>query len=245
MSKIFNPSILCIIIVSLFLTLTSTSWQALAMQSQVISGVEEKAINLQNTYSQLISLEFDFTQITRTGGRERHGAGDAIFYRSTNSKNIKRSSVMRWNYQIPDEQIITNNGEKIAIYTKKDQQMLITPASELESDITYAFLSGSKQLLDDFTTGEPDTRFSFSITGINISSLQLIPKQPHSQVKAIHVWFDETFTIHKIIIEDHFDSVTELHFTNIQLNKLPKNNASKILEITHIQIPPGTEIISQ
>ena len=220
-----------------------------AYASQTVQELDsaQLAETLQNTYSKLTSLEFNFTQVTRTGGRERHGAGNAVFYRSTLSpeKNVQTNSVMRWNYTSPDEQIITNDGETLSIYTKKDQQILMTPANELESDITFAFLSGSKKLLDDFLATKPNDRFSFSIPGKDIRGLQLIPRTPHSQVKAIHMWFDDTFVIHNLIIEDHFDSVTELIFTNILLDKIPADNPRKVQEILHFPIPAGTEIISQ
>jgi outer membrane lipoprotein carrier protein len=247
MFKIIKQFLLHLSLIVFFNILIFCNQAASAAQTIATIDIEQQAKHIQNIYSKLTSLEFNFTQITRTGEREKTGTGNAVFYRAIRSsdKNNKRTNAMRWNYSSPDEQIITNDGENITIYTKKDQQMLITPADALESDITFAFLSGSKKLLDDFLVEKPDTRFSFSLPGKDIQSLQLIPREPHSQVKAIHIWFDETYIIHSLIIEDHFDSVTDLNFTNIQLDHIKDNSAVKLEEILHFPIPPETEIISQ
>ena len=66
------------------------------------------------------------------------------------SSGQHRSSVMRWNYAEPDKQVIINDGETLFIYTEKDRQLIKTPAQEIESDITYAFFAGTRNLLDDF-----------------------------------------------------------------------------------------------
>ena len=241
------------VILFTFIVLTQLSFPAFAVQSNSVlqpqkgSDSLQLAKKLQSVYGKLISLEFDFTQLTRTSGRERHGSGNAVFYRTGDSQenNVVKNSIMRWNYTRPDQQIIINDGENITIYTEKDKQLLKTSAEELESDITYAFLSGAKRLLDDFVAEKPTNRFSFSIPGKTVSGLQLIPRKPHSQVKAVHLWFDNNFLIRNLIIEDHFDSVTELNFTNILRDNISPNNAKKVAEIINFSIPPGTEIISQ
>ncbi|NOX80388.1 MAG: hypothetical protein GXP57_04760 [Deltaproteobacteria bacterium] len=43
-----------------------------------------QATSLQNLYRGLVSLSFDFSQVTRTGGRERLGRGNAVFFRPQN-----------------------------------------------------------------------------------------------------------------------------------------------------------------
>ncbi|HDZ76262.1 MAG TPA: hypothetical protein ENH42_02510, partial [Desulfobacteraceae bacterium] len=39
------------------------------------SSLVRQATSLQNLYRGLVSLSFDFSQVTRTGGRERQGRG--------------------------------------------------------------------------------------------------------------------------------------------------------------------------
>lgn len=46
-------------------------------------------------------------------------------------------------------------------------------------------------------------------------------------------------------MEDHFDSITELSFSNIKLNTLPADSADTLKVILQLDLPPGTEVISQ
>ncbi len=211
-----------------------------AAYAAAAAAPEQQVAKMQDIYRDLTSLGFDFSQLTRTGGRERQGAGSAVFYRPGNSPGV-----MRWNYTQPDTQIILNDGSKLSIYTKGDNQVIVTSAKELQSDITYAFFAGTRDLLDDFNAAPAGDRFIVRSAVKDLQSVQLIPKQPHSQIKALHIWFDDTFLIRRLIIEDHFDSVTELTFSNIKLNALPADSKQTLAELLKLDLPPGTEVISQ
>ena len=206
---------------------------------------------LQNKYNSLISLSFSFDQTTRTGTRERKGSGSATFYRfqlpiaTTGDQNSSaRKSVMRWDYTEPDFQVIISDGETLSIYTQKDKQLIRTPAKELESDITYAFFAGTRNLLDDFEVQTPDNDFIFS-SAKELNTLLLVPRQPHNQIRDIQVWFDKNQLIHHLLIRDHFDSITELNFSEIVADKLPPGDRKIMNDLISFPIPPGTEIISR
>jgi len=194
---------------------------------------------IQALYRGLTSLSFDFSQVTRTGNRSRVGSGNAVFYRPGDNK----PGVMRWNYTAPDTQIILNDGTTLSIYSQNDRQAIITSAEELQSDITSAFFSGNRNLLDDFTPLPPGKRFVFRADEQKMQAVQLVPKKPHAQIKTIHLWFDNNFVIQHLILEDHFDSITELTFNNIKLNPLPVHSAETLANIIELDLPPDTEII--
>jgi len=196
---------------------------------------------IQQLYRALTSLSFDFNQITRTGNRSREGSGNAVFYRPGNNK----PGVMRWNYTAPDSQIILNDGNTLSIYTRNDRQVIITSAEELQSDITSAFFSGTRNLLDDFTPLPSADRFVVHAEGMELQAVQLLPRKPHAQIKKIHLWFDKNFIIQRLILEDHFDSITELTFSNIKLNPLPVHSAETLASIVQLDLPSDTEIIRQ
>ncbi len=246
--KYIQNIVLCFICTIILLSVNKTSH----------ANPEEKtpdqvAIELQQIYSSFTSLQFDFSQVTDSGGRERHGNGNAIFFRpeeavseKNDALNQKRKpSIMRWNYSQPDMQVIINDGEKISIYTEKDKQLLITSAEEMESDITYAFLSGARNPLEDFKSDYPDARFHFKIPGVKLDTIQLTPRLPHSQVKAVHIWYDAQMIIRKLIIEDHFETTTQLTFSNIILNDLKEKEQAIVDTFIRFSPPEGTEIISQ
>lgn len=212
---------------------------------------EDQALALQNKYKSLNSLAFEFDQVTRTGTRERTGRGNAIFYRFRPPSEVTEEnatpatqSVMRWNYTEPDPQVIVSDGRTLSIYTKKDKQLIRTPAKELESDITYAFFAGTRNLLDDFDAESADATYLFS-SAQKLGTILLVPSHPHNQIRDVQVWFDSEGLIHHLMITDHFDSVTELNFDSIKVNNLPAGDKKTLEEIITFPVPPGTEIISR
>ena len=215
------------------------------------SSPESQARNLQHLYASLTSLTFDFQQVTRTGGRERTGQGNAVFYKpmatAADSKPAESDlprSVMRWNYAEPDQQVLINDGKTLSIYTAKDKQMIKTPAKELESDITYAFFAGTRNLLDDFIAEAPAEEVLSSRVGAQ-QSLVLVPRTPHNQIKSVQIWFDERGIIQRLLLTDHFDAETELRFSGIVLNSLPPGDPQELTRIITFQPPPDTEIITR
>lgn len=222
------------------------------LQAEELTSPQQQAQELQKFYNSLTSITFDFSQTSRTGGRERSGSGNAVFVKpEISAKNAsgtinqkKYRSIMRWNYTEPDKQVIINDGTTLSIYTDKDRQLIKTSARELESDITYAFFAGTRNLLEDFEALPANSDFIFS-TVENLQIIKLVPRQPHNQIRAVFIWSDTKNIIHHMLIEDHFDSTTELNFENITLNSLQVNDEKTIDSIVSFSIPPGTEIIQQ
>jgi outer membrane lipoprotein-sorting protein len=193
---------------------------------------------IQALYSNLSSLRFDFQQISRSSGRSRQGSGNSIFYRIS----PEQPGIIRWNYTTPEVQIILNDGKQLFIYTQKDKQVIITAAEDMQNDITYAFFTKNRKITEDFTVHPADSRF---LGDSHLQALQLIPQQAHGQVKAVHLWFDSQYIIHKMIMEDHFETLTELFFTKIEFNTLPMGSTHTEEALLRLDLPPGTEVIRQ
>ncbi|HBI15390.1 MAG TPA: hypothetical protein DDY20_07740 [Desulfobulbaceae bacterium] len=246
-----SPKIAGLAFYALFLTFLLLC-QPLSAKEALEPEAEAQARSLQHLYAGLTSLTFDFQQITRTGGRERTGQGSAVFYKpgaaatpeAKPAGQILPRSVMRWNYSEPDRQVIINDGEILSIYTEKDKQLIKTPAKELESDITYAFFAGSRNLLDDFEAQAPAAEVISSRIGA-LQTILLIPRTPHNQIRSVQIWFDERGIIQRLLLTDHFDAETELHFSRIVLNSLPPNDRQQMEGIISFQPPAGTEIITR
>jgi outer membrane lipoprotein carrier protein len=220
MSNFVLRNTLLLVLVSC-LTLVNTAW----------ADLQQDVAAVQKRYRNLTSLSFAFQQTTGSNRRARKGAGNCIFYRPT----LGKAGIMRWNYTAPDVQIIVNDGKKLSIYTQKDKQVLVSSAADLESDITYSLFAGNRSLLDDFSVQPADSRFAKSG---KLEVVQLIPKKPHGQIKTVHCWFDSNAVIHKLVLEDHFDTLTQLEFSNIKFNTLPANSAK-------VDVPKGTEVVRQ
>jgi outer membrane lipoprotein carrier protein len=203
---------------------------------------QQHLLRLQQTYREFTSLQFDFAQLTRTGLRNRPGKGNAVFIRMADPA---KPGIMRWNYTQPDQQVILNDGDNLSIYTKKDQQLIVTPAAAFNNDITYAFFTGTSNLNDDFLAAPPNNRYGFSLANTPLQAIKLTPRQPHAQIKTVQLWFDDSNIIHRILLEDHFDSITDLTFTNIKTNTIDGQNTKEIEAILELDLDPNTEIISQ
>lgn len=203
--------------------------------------LRQQVEKIQQLYRSQTSFSFDFRQITRSGRRDRHGAGSSVFYRPGNGS----PGIMRWNYTEPDKQIILNDGKQLSVYTEKDKQVLVSSAAELESDITASLFAGSRNLTDDFNVQPAQSRFVSGAAGQDIQVAQLVPKKPHGQIKTVHVWFDSKSNIRKLVMEDHFDTLTELIFNNIKFNELPAGSAKVTEELVRLDLPPGTEVVKQ
>lgn len=241
--------IFCLVLPALALLSFLTGQPSLSAGQQELP--EKKALELQKLYGNLTSLTFDFEQVTRTGGRERIGRGDAVFYKTGapfpdggEAPAPRAKSVMRWNYIEPDRQTIINDGVTLSIYTASDHQLIKTPAREIESDITYAFFAGTRDLLDDFAARIPEDGLVYS-TGERLDTLLLVPRKPHNQIREVQIWFTGDNIIRQMAIQDHFDSVTELNFDHIELDSLPPGDPAEIKKITTLKVPPGTEIITR
>ena len=197
---------------------------------------------LQARYGKLISLAFDFTQQTRTQVRVRQGRGTAIFVRIKEKNN---PGIMRWNYTEPEKQIILNTGEELSIYNDQEHQLLVMPAATVNDDITYSLFSGRQRLEDLFSVQPPDQRFLYQQPDTALKTLRLVPKKTQPQVKSIQLWFDSDYLIHHLVIEDHFETITEMNFNNIRINTIDPDDPAQIRKITHLDLPDDVEILNQ
>ncbi|MCL2457706.1 MAG: outer membrane lipoprotein carrier protein LolA [Desulfobulbus sp.] len=210
------------------------------------AGLEQRVASLQKKYQQLHSLEFDFAQTTRNGGRLKQGSGNAVFYRPAAAKTAAGTpGIMRWNYTAPTAQTIVNDGVSLSIYTPEDKQLLVSPAQDMESDITYAIFTGAKNLLDEFAATPGDPRFLLNDPPTGCEALQLTPSKPHPQVKRAQLWVTGDLTIRRLLMEDHFGALTELTFTNVRLNTLRPGDPQQMQALRALDLAPGTEVIQQ
>lgn len=190
----------------------------------------EIAARLQQQYEEAKSFSADFHQATTLQigrSRTRQGAGSVV---------IQRPGEMRWDYTTPEPQVIICDGKTITIYLEKAKQLIIGDAREyLQSDVTYAFFTGTGDILRDFKAAAPEegqieTADSYRIT--------LTPRKQHPHVAKLTVTVDKkSFLIKELQIADHFGSLTKMTFSNLRLNKLFPD------DFFHITPPPGTEII--
>ena len=196
----------------------------------------EIAQKLQNTYEKAANFVADFNQTTsiKFSDRVRQGSGSLIFF---------KPGRMRWDYTTPDYQVLISDGETITMYFEKNNQMIMSNAREyLQSDVTYSFFSGTGNILKDFEIVEPD----FENLMDNSFLIKLIPKSTHPHVSYIHAWVTErTFQLAHLQIIDHFDTVTDLFFENVQIDSNSYGGLEITKDLFSFSPPANTEIIRQ
>jgi outer membrane lipoprotein carrier protein len=201
---------------------------------------EDIAERLQVRYDKIGSLNFNFTQNTSgdMSGRPRRASGKASFVK------LAGKSYMRWDYTVPDKQVLVSDGELFSMYFAKLQQMIVSPADTLDADITYSFFTGRGVLKKDFHIRPADEEFQ-SENDDGIKVIKLIPKTTQSQVQDINLWVTPESLIRRINIRDHFGTVTVLNFSDIEVDSLVGKDPKGLLAFFSFIPPEGTEIIRQ
>ena len=198
------------------------------------------AARLQQRYDAMRSLSFSFVQATegQMAGRPREGSGRAVFLKTGKSKR------MRWDYDSPERQVLVSDGETFSMYFESQQQMIVSPASVIEEDMTYSFFTGSGRLADDFAILGPNKNLVESESG-DPQVIQLVPKSSESQVQDIHLWVGADSLIRRIEIRDQFDTRTVLTLSHIEENTLDGKDEPTLSRLFTFTPPEGTEIIHQ
>ncbi|PID75714.1 MAG: hypothetical protein CSB23_01755 [Deltaproteobacteria bacterium] len=208
--------------------------------AQTPESPQDIARRLQARYDQMQSLSFEFFQDTRgetTGGR-RQGSGEAFFVKGADHNR------MRWDYSLPNKQVLLSDGIQFIMYFAELNQMIISPAESLEKEMTYSFFSGSAKLKDGFDILPAEADFHTESSD-NVSVIQLVPLVPHSQVQDIHLWVTDDSLLQRITIRDHFGTLTVLNLSNIVANALENTTPEKLEQLFSFVPPEGVEIIEQ
>jgi outer membrane lipoprotein carrier protein len=206
-------------------------------------AAEQIVQRMQLRYQQLTSLRFSFSQQTsgQFTGRPKIGSGDGILV------NTGQQTLMRWNYDSPEQQIIISDGRSVSMYFKDLNQMIIAPADTAQTDVLLSFFTGDRALDETFLILPPQTaELETASAGLlQLRGAQLIPRQPHPQLSSVHLFIDNDSLIRRIDMLDHFDTRTIIDLDSIDINPIDIQDASTIEQVFAFTPPPGTEIIRQ
>lgn len=219
-----------------FFTLTVTLSTA---KADAVEYPEDIAARLQARYDSMQSLKFNFNQDIQgeMTGRPRQGSGRAVFL-----KNDGRAR-MRWDYVSPEQQVLISDGVVFSMYFANLKQLIVSPAEQLDTDLTYSFFTGKGVLQRDFHI-RPADEDQQSTSEDEFKIIKVIPKTPQSQVQDIHLYVNSASLIRRIKIRDHFGTITTLNFSDIEVDTVLHGKDPKEIEALFTFVPPpGTEII--
>lgn len=178
--------------------------------------------SLKSFVSSAKSGKADFVQtVTSPNGKTKTSAGTLEFSRPNRFKFI---------YSKPYAESMIADGQKIYIYDSGLNQVTIRSLGESLSATPAVILAGGN-MEKDFVLKELPTK-----DGIEWVSAK--PKQADSTVAELRVAFKDSELV-AIEIHDSFGQVSQLRFSNLQLNiSLPS-------EVFNFKVPAGADVINQ
>jgi outer membrane lipoprotein carrier protein len=222
----------------LFFTLATTMVHA---EVTPVEYPEDIAARLQVRYDAMKSLSFNFYQDIQgeMTGRPRQGSGRAVFLKGDGKAR------MRWDYTSPEIQVLISDGSLFSMYFATLKQLIISPAEQLDTDLTYAFFTGKGNIARDFYI-RPANEDEQSTNEKDFKVIKVIPKTQHSQVQDIHLYVSANSLIRRIKIRDHFGTLTILNLSDIEVDTAMDGKSPQEIEAIFTFVPPpGTEIIRQ
>jgi outer membrane lipoprotein carrier protein len=183
---------------------------------------------IQSRYEKTNDLEASFLQeyVGKVMMRPQRGEGKVYF---------KKKGMMRWDYRIPNQKLISN-GLTLWYYQPEENQVFVSDVAKVLKEKTpLAFLSGEGDLSRDFTLlnlNEP-----VSQKGENFI-LELVPKEPYATLAKLVLTVDKkTYYVVQADVFDELGNVTRTQFIDIKTNvELPNS-------FFQFNIPPGAEIL--
>ena len=158
--------------------------------------------------------------------RAQRGEGKVFF---------KKKGMMRWDYQTPNQKLISN-GLTLWYYQPEENQVFVSDVSKVIKEKTpLAFLAGEGDLSRDFKI----VNFNESVSQKEENFvLELVPKEPNAVLSKLTLTVDKKTNY--VIQADVFDglgNVTRTRFVDIKTNVGLSNT------FFNFTIPPGTEVL--
>lgn len=202
----------CCIALALFAPL---SWVA---QTEDDANPFQAALAKKLLAIETFQAKFSQLAITQSGETEVSQSGRILF---------DRSGKFLWAVSQPFEQYVMVTDDTMRVYDPDLEQLTIS-AFESESQASFAslILTSSTEILDDFFIEFEDNQYT------------LLPKDQGQDFVRLKIIFDDD-TLSVIEILDHFNTVNQFKFTNVETNS-PIDS-----EEFELDIPEDTEIVDQ
>jgi len=176
---------------------------------------------LEAKYRTVDALKADFVQTTHSSVY-----GDDV---QRGHLLVKRPAMMRWEFEGDEERQFVTDGKTMWVYTKADQQV-----------IRYDDIGSDRSPLDSLLSSLDHLDELFDVRlGERAEGSTTLELTPHDQeeVKRARLVLDENLVVQHLTIVDPFDSVTDLAFSNLQLDPEIPDSAFEFV------VPEGVEVI--
>jgi len=168
-------------------------------QVSFASGLDQLRAFLESTRSG--ETRFTQTVTVRSGRAPAPASGSFAF---------ARPGRFRWSYEKPFPQLIVGDGEKLWIYDRDLNQVIVKKLGQALGSSPAALLAGDNALERNFTlTG--------GIAGDGLEWVVAKPKSPGSGFGEVRIGFADNLP-RRMELTDHFGQVTHLEFSGFERN---------------------------
>jgi len=142
-----------------------------------------------------------------------------------------RPGKFRWTYEKPFDQLIVGDGEKVWIYDRDLNQVIVRKLDAALGSTPAALLAGDNALEKNFTL----------VAGGESNGLEFVdatPKAPESQFSRIRLGFVDNLP-RRMELTDAFGQTTELTFAEV------KRNPKLAADVFRFAPPQGADVVGQ
>jgi outer membrane lipoprotein carrier protein len=185
--------------------------------------------NVQREYEKTNDIRAMFVQISFNKSLSQTKESQGIVY-------FKKPGKMRWEYTMPEQQLLVSDGKTMWYYVPEDQQVIVQNAEEAYGSKTpITFLSGMGKLQNDFYMK------LLPVDGkTNEYKLELLPKQPQSDLAKLILTVDPaTYRIVHTAVYDPYGNITDVYLKDVRINSAPQDT------LFQFDIPEGVDVIRQ
>lgn len=146
---------------------------------------------------------------------------------------VKRPGKMRWEYHLPDEQIIITNGSTMWIYRPADRQVMVGRAPDYFGQGKGAgFLSDIRQIRDSFTITLEDAQSE------GYYRLRLQPLKPNPELADVILSVSRTtYQVDQVITHNAYGDETRIVLQDYKFDIQPDDS------LFNFNIPEGVDVI--
>ena len=184
---------------------------------------------VQRSFAQMNDLSADFVQKDQNLlNRNRQASGHLY---------LMRSRKMRWEYQMPEEQLFVSDGKTVYFYVPGDRQVNRESVKDTFDDrMPLMFLLGRSDLRNEFT------RFELNPVDVKpfLQGTQVVRMYPKrkTDIKDVVIEVDPAnYLIRRLLLNHNDGSRSEFIFSNIRLNTGLKAS------LFDFKVPEGVQVV--
>lgn len=167
-------------------------------------------------------FQADFTQQQTDDRGESLGSSGGSFL-------LERPGRFRWTYQVPYEQVMVCDGEKIWLYDPDLAQVTVRPAAEALAGTPAQLLAQKDTLSEAFNLQDAGVENGAQV-------VWLTPKSEDGDFERIELWLVDAAPV-RLVFLDRLGSRTDIAFSSIQVNPAFAADAFDFV------VPAGVEVI--